>query len=1035
MFFEKSNSEKLDINLFKNPTAEYRGAPFWSWNCKLNKEILEKQIIGFKKMGLGGFNMHARVGLDTEYLGEEFMEMVKFCTKKAEENGLYAWLYDEDKWPSGHAGGRVAKDMKFRERDLIFTVKPMQYTLSKDEFINDGTPLLIACYDIVLDSEGYMVSWNIIDDKKEAVGTKWYAFACPAKETVWLDDSAYLDAMDPEATNKFIEYTHEEYKKAVGDEFGKRVPYIFTDEPRAAFLSDSFDRRAFSTDTDDICFAWSKRLDEEYEKEYNEDIRTDLPELMWERADKKLPKVRHNYYALLIKLFNKGFMEPYAKWCNENGLGFTGHLMAEDDLISQTMGFGGECMPAYKYFDVPGVDVLMADKVYVTVKQAQSAVRQLGKEAMLSELYGVTGWDFDFRGHKLEGDWQAAMGVTLRVHHLTYLTMEGAAKRDYPASIGYQSPWCDEYSWVEDHFARLNTVLTRGKPIVKVGVIHPIESFWLKVGPQDLSGEAKAAMERDFAQLTEILALGNTDFDFISESMLPELCKEGSNPIKVGEMEYDAIVIPDLTTIRKTTAERLLKFKNDGGNLVIIGSAPEYIDLEESELSEKLAKGAKIVSLNKKEILSALAENSLIEIYQSTGDLTDNFIYQLRQDGDSRWLFLAHANGPKSIDTPPEENLIVKVKGEFKPELYDTQTGEIHPLSFEIVDGKTVIKRSVYAYDSLLIKLSPAQEKECFEEKNSVDIIKKVDFKKPTEYKLSEENALLLDRAEYSLDGEEYHDEEEILALTEEVKERLGWPSSGSTILQPWLIEKKPAEHKLSLRFKFDSEIDFEGAYLAIERPEIMVATFNGEKIELVPEGYFVDASIKKIKLPKIKTGENVLEVTMDFDMITFPEWIYILGDFGVRLQGACGTIINKPLKLGFSSTTEQNLPFYTGNISFREEIEVPECDNVKVKVSSYRGGLVKVLVDGEDAGRIVYAPYTLDLGKLAPGKHTVEFVLFGNRYNAFAALHNYDTTIRWCGPGQWFTRGDKYGYEYQLRPMGILKSPEIYYEKVLVEK
>ena len=58
-----------------------------------------------------------------------------------------------------------------------------------------------------------------------------------------------------------------------------------------------------------------------------------------------------------------------------------------------------------------------------TAKQAQSAVHQYGREGMLSELYGVTGWEFDFRGHKLAGDWQAALGVTVRVHHLTWTSI------------------------------------------------------------------------------------------------------------------------------------------------------------------------------------------------------------------------------------------------------------------------------------------------------------------------------------------------------------------------------------------------------------------------------------------------------------------------------------------------------------------------------------------------------------------------------------------------------------------------------------
>ena len=121
----------------------------------------------------------------------------------------------------------------------------------------------------------------------------------------------------------------------------------------------------------------------------------------------------------------------------------------------------------------PGIDMLCDATEYTTAKQAQSAAHQYGREGVLSELYGVTNWVFDFRGHKFQGDWQAALGVTVRVHHLSWVSMAGESKRDYPATINYQSPWYKEYSYVEDHFARLNTALTRGKPVVKVGVTTP----------------------------------------------------------------------------------------------------------------------------------------------------------------------------------------------------------------------------------------------------------------------------------------------------------------------------------------------------------------------------------------------------------------------------------------------------------------------------------------------------------------------------------------------------------------------------------
>jgi hypothetical protein len=112
--------------LFAKPTSEYRGTPLWSWNTKLNLDQLLRQIGHLEKMGFGGFHMHSRVGLDTEYLGEEYMDIVKKCVERAKEKGMLAWLYDEDRWPSGAAGGLVTKDEdKFRSRHMLIT--PWKY--------------------------------------------------------------------------------------------------------------------------------------------------------------------------------------------------------------------------------------------------------------------------------------------------------------------------------------------------------------------------------------------------------------------------------------------------------------------------------------------------------------------------------------------------------------------------------------------------------------------------------------------------------------------------------------------------------------------------------------------------------------------------------------------------------------------------------------------------------------------------------------------------------------------------------------------
>ena len=125
MLYPKSKSPQLELALFQNPTSEYRGAPFWAWNCKLTSACVQKQIGYFKEMGFGGFHIHARTGLATPYLGDEFMNLVKACADRAEKEDMLVWLYDEDRYPSGAAGGLVTQNPKYRQRlSLIHISEP-----------------------------------------------------------------------------------------------------------------------------------------------------------------------------------------------------------------------------------------------------------------------------------------------------------------------------------------------------------------------------------------------------------------------------------------------------------------------------------------------------------------------------------------------------------------------------------------------------------------------------------------------------------------------------------------------------------------------------------------------------------------------------------------------------------------------------------------------------------------------------------------------------------------------------------------------
>lgn len=128
MIFDIKNTNELSEEDFRNPSSVYRGLPFWSWNCKVTKKLIDKQLVIFKEMGFGGVVIHPRTGLDTEYLGDEYFELTKYASLKCGEMGLYCWLYDDDRFPSGAAGGIVTREIK----------KPRKISCSSQYFPGTG---------------------------------------------------------------------------------------------------------------------------------------------------------------------------------------------------------------------------------------------------------------------------------------------------------------------------------------------------------------------------------------------------------------------------------------------------------------------------------------------------------------------------------------------------------------------------------------------------------------------------------------------------------------------------------------------------------------------------------------------------------------------------------------------------------------------------------------------------------------------------------------------------------------------------------
>ncbi len=1075
MLYQKNLSPEISEELFADPGPEYRGTPFWSWNCRVTKKLIRDQIEVFHKMGFGGAHIHPRTGMETEYMSRRFLELVSYADSQFREKGMLCWLYDEDRYPSGTAGGLVTENWHYRARHLLLTrEKKRGMCASGKEFyerVKKGekpSGYYLCSYRIATENgllKRYSVSFQpppATDcvQKEVREGRLWFAYVEWMRESPWYNDQTYVDVMNKEAVECFLQNTHERYYRALGKEFGRSIPAIFTDEPQ---ITGGMALSRGEAD-EDVTLPFTDDLSETYQEKYGVSLLEILPELLWEKQDAEPSVHRYRYYDHLTERFVSAYSDTIAQWCEKHGIALTGHYMSEPTLYSQTLRLG-EAMRCYRRQQLPGIDILCGDPEYSTAKQAVSIARQMGREGVLCELYGVTHWDFDFKGHKLQGDWLAALGVTIRAHHLAFMSMEGEAKRDWPASISYQSPWWEKYSCIEDYFARLNTVLTRGRALVHVAVLHPIESYWLACGPVAETGEDRKQQDERFKNLIEWMLFGMMDFDFISEAVLPEekpeilIRPDGRTALKVGQMEYTTVLIPPIKTIRGTTLQTLEEFARAGGRVIFMGRLPALLDAEKDAEGKipGLVSRALEIPFEKLALEKALEEEREIEICYPDGGRSNDLFYQMREDNGKKWLFVCHVRRENDL-TDKGRRVWVKLRGYYRIRNFDALTGRITDREAFCKNGKTWCGLTMYHEDSILWQLIPeegpdpagdteASPNGCEEfpipegELKPYGLVSgsfegipslwslKEQLQRPQSVAFAEDNVLLLDRAKWRIDGGKWQPEEEILRLDNRIRAIVGYPLRQDAYTQPWRIRQAPREHMAELLYEIeaDSRQAVEKIDLAMERPENAEIFWNGENVENRSGRWYVDTFIRRIALPPGRAGKNILLLRIPYGRKTNLENLYLLGRFGVHVQGTRAYITKRDLPVYFGDITGQGYPFYGGSVDYDMKFSLEREAETVIRVPHFRSPVLEVWLDGKSRGLIAFSPHALAVGECGAGVHRLRIRAYGNRFNTFGTLHNCNPEYKWYGPDSYRTVDGEWSEAWQLRPFGILSRVEIW--------
>ncbi len=518
-----------------NLPTEYQSIPFWSWNDELEEDVLREQIRWMKDNGIGGFFMHARGGLKTPYLSEKWMDLTRACCREAEAQGMHAWAYDENGWPSGFVGGKLLEDLA--NRDMYIT-----YTQGSFD------PKADVAYGI---TESHLVRTDGQAPFAQYLNLYFHIAASTA------------DILNPDVVRKFLDLTHEQYKHHIGPEFARKIDGFFTDEPQY-----------YRADT-----PYTVMLPKYFRQVYGEDILDNLGLLFVEKEGYQV--FRYRYWLAMQKLMLESFGKQVYDWCEENGVKLTGHYIEERSLGGQMICCAG-VMPFYEYEHIPGIDWLgMETYDELGPRQLGSAARQLGKKQTITESFACCGWNVTPAELRRIAGFQYACGVNLLCQHLLPYSEHGQRKRDHPEHFCPINPWVPaHFREFNDYFTRLGYMLAESQEPVNVAMLHPIRSAYLNYKRNSAPSDDLPGSDLDSALASACRSLSSQGiaYHLLDETLLENHGFVDGDRIGCGQCSYTYLVVPKILTMGAHTEKLLRRFAENGGKLLMLDEAPALLE-------------------------------------------------------------------------------------------------------------------------------------------------------------------------------------------------------------------------------------------------------------------------------------------------------------------------------------------------------------------------------------------------------------------------------------------------------------------------
>ncbi len=1015
---------ELTSESFRSPAVTYRSIPFWSLNDCLDASEMRRQLGLMKEGGQGGAFLHSRIGLLTPYLSEEWFDLMDAGVGKCDEEGLEAWFYDEDKWPSGFAGGIVPlADQAFRSRQLARVPRDAEVD-PEDTVLFQDDEYKYICHVAKLGMSAYN-------------GTCW------------------VDLMNPDMVRFFIECSYAPYVERFSDR--KSVRGIFTDEPQVKATR-------VPCPGADAQIPYSPFMEDRFRESWGYDLDPVLPSLTDTVGNWRVHRL--HYYRTVAACLEEAYSKQVGDYCRDNGFVWTGHYNGEN-TPSMNVVHEGNLMQQLRHMEQPGCDALgLQLQTFHNAKVTTSVANQYGRKRRLVEIFGISGHNLSFEDRMWIAGWHTFCGLNFMCPHLSLYSMKGERKRDYPPTISFQQPYWQDNGLFEDYSARLCYFATAGRTAGEVCVVSPLESDFIVhsfLSKDDNDENDFSVWDRELENTMLSIAEAHLNFDIADEQIMSEDASVSGRGFRIGEMTYQAVVVPPMLTIRPGTIDLLERFAQMGGKVIVVDSCPCLVEGETDTTSlGRLARAsAQVRSQDLCEVLKDICKQKFTlagegekAVYTHLRDVDGGHSVQLFNSSrteTARLEFRPLEKGPvRMLDPISGETLKVPAGG-------DGSAGIVLAPASSVVLTFGGIGRGLRASGTYRPAM-PGVE------------VAVVDG--TWDGRRLDPNSLPLDFAEFSVDGGvTWGEEEPVLAF---------YKRSG---------QEERYDGPLRLRYRFLAETVPAVCSLAVEQPwmydEILV---NGSRLSFGSSDWFKDPVIRSADIaPLLREGVNQVELSLEYSSPvpdardartrygTEIETIYLTGDFGVfaeksgeqptstwrNLQPGIAPkpmptrLRNGSVRIGKEAAdvagdlVDDGYPFYAGRFELHIGLDAGKLEESASYSIRFPGAETIVLggrLNGKELPRVFSSPWEIDVtDALKPGMNDLVVLLTGSLRNLMGPYHHAGGELGRVGPGSFtgeddwlcLTPGDRNWYDlrrtgsaalwrddYFCVPFGLLQAP-----------